>query len=165
MSDPVLDISLVQAALEVKLEEAAIAVNIGEAQVEVVQQEAVIAVEAAGPRGPQGDPGQGAAIEVPFSYGDATPEFLTTAQAGKLVYEVGILITTPFNGAGAALKIGSTLVTDGLMSQGENNPASAGTYETHPNVSFGGPAGVYLTIIPGAGASQGAGLITLIIQQ
>ena len=165
MPDPILDISLLETAVNVDVAEASLAIEIQEAVLEVSTQETVIEVEAAGPRGAQGEPGAGAGIEIPFAYGDATPSFLTTVAAGKLVYEVAILITTPFNGTGAALKIGNTLVPDGLMAEGENNPAEASTYVTHPNVSYVGPTGIYLTITPGAGASQGAGLITLIIQQ
>jgi len=160
--DPILDISILETAVNVDVAEMSLAIEMQEAVLEVSTQEAVIEVEAAGPRGAAGEPGTGAAIEVPFSYGDATPEFLMTVPDAELVQKVGILITTPFNGVGAALKIGSSLAPASLMAQGENNPAEAGTYETHPNVSYGAATGIYLTTTPGAGASQGAGVVTLI---
>lgn len=118
----------------------------------------------AGATGPAGPPGA-AAIEVAFSYGDATPVSAATALAGKLVYGVQIHIRVPFNGTGAALTVGDAGDTARLMAAVDNDPTAVGGYTTTPAYAYGSDTGVTLSITPGAGASQGAGILVLYIQQ
>lgn len=118
----------------------------------------------AGATGPAGPPGA-AAVEVAFAYGDATPVALTTALSGKLVYGVQIHIRVPFNGTGAALTVGDAGDTERLMAAADNDPASVGSYTTTPAYAYGSDTGLTLSITPGAGASQGAGVLVLYIQQ
>lgn len=107
-----------------------------------------------------------APLEIPFSWGDATPKLLALVATGKLVSEVSIILTTTFNGVGATLAIGSTgSPPEDLMARAQNDPAALATYRTNPNKVYGVATNIYLTIAPGAGASQGAGLVKLVIQQ
>ncbi|CAN5813981.1 hypothetical protein BH20PSE1_BH20PSE1_01020 [soil metagenome] len=59
---PILDIAILETAVNVDVAEMSLAIEVQEAVLEVSTQEAVIEVEAAGPRGPQGEPGVGAGI-------------------------------------------------------------------------------------------------------
>ena len=136
----------------------------------VVIERSVGGVVAAGQQGPQGligpqGPAGGAAIEVAFSYGDATPVAAATALTGKLVYGVQIHIRVPFNGTGAALTVGDVGDTDRLMAAADNDPTAIGGYTTTPAYAYGSDTGITLSITPGAGASQGAGILVLYIQQ
>lgn len=136
----------------------------------VVADRSVGGVVAAGQQGPQGlmglpGPAGGAAIEVAFSYGDATPVSAATALAGKLVYGVQIHIRVPFNGTGAALTVGDAGDTARLMAAVDNDPTAVGSYTTTPAYAYGSDTGLTLSITPGAGASQGAGVLVLYIQQ
>lgn len=136
----------------------------------VVADRSVGGVVAVGQQGPQGlmglpGPAGGAAIEVAFSYGDATPVSVTTALAGKLVYGVQIHIHVPFDGSAAALTVGDAGDTDRLMAAADNDPTTVGSYTTTPAYAYGSDTGLTLSITPGAGASQGAGILVLYIQQ
>lgn len=136
----------------------------------VVADRAVAGVVAAGQQGPAGATGPAgppgaAAVEVAFAYGDATPVALTTALSGKLVYGVDLHIRVPFDGSGAALTVGDAGNTARLMAANENDPTAAGSYTTTPVYAYGSDTGLTLSITPGAGASQGAGVLVLYIQQ
>ncbi len=136
----------------------------------VVVDRGVAGVVAAGQQGPQGlvgpqGPAGGAAIEVAFAYGDATPVAAATALTGRLVYGVQIHIRVPFDGIGAALTVGDAGDTDRLMAAADNDPTAVGSYTTTPAYAYGSDTGLTLGITPGAGASQGAGVLVLYIQQ
>lgn len=136
----------------------------------IVVDRSVGGVVAAGQQGPQGlmglpGPAGGAAIEVAFSYGDATPVSAATVLAGKLVYGVQIHIRVPFNGTGAALTVGDAGDTERLMAAADNDPSAIGGYTTTPAYAYGSDTGLTLSITPGVGASQGAGVLVLYIQQ
>lgn len=124
----------------------------------------IITEGAQGPQGPQG-PAGGATLEFPFSFGDATPATVTTALAGKLVYAVQLHIRTPFDGVGAALTVGDAAQTDRLMRASENDPFTTGSNTTAPAYAYGADTTVQLGIIPGAGATQGAGVLVLNVQR
>lgn len=144
--------------------ETAIDVEVIEQAVSVELRETAVEALLSGPRGQTGDTGQGAALEVPFAFGDSSPKPITIALAGKLVYDASILITETFDGAGAVLVLGDSSIPDRLIAASEDAPGALGTYTTHPNVAYMTSTGIFLTITPGAGATQGAGLLTLVIQ-
>lgn len=104
-------------------------------------------------------------VEVNFAYGDATPAAITTALAGKLVYGVSIHIKTPFDGIGAALTVGDAGQVDRLMAAAENAPGQVGSNTTTPALAYAVDTPLILSITPGAGATQGAGLIIIEVQQ
>lgn len=105
-----------------------------------------------------------AAVEINFAFGDATPSAITTAAAGKLIYGVSLHIKTPFDGTGAALTVGDAGQFDRLMTSAENDPYTVGGNESHPSYAYGTNTAVVLSITPGAGATQGAGVLILYIQ-
>lgn len=125
----------------------------------------VVTVGEAGPRGPQGPAGSSATgAQMNFAFGDATPVAVTTAFAGKAVYSVEVVITEPFDGVGAAITVGDSAVANRLMTAAENDPAVVGSHTTAPAWVYGVDTPVLLTITPGAGASQGKGVIIVSVQ-
>ena len=123
-----------------------------------------------GPPGPPGSiglpgPAGAASVEINFSFGDATPAAAATALANKLVYGVQIHIRTPFNGVGAALTVGDSAQPDRLMKANENDVLTIGANTTAPAHAYAINTSVLLSINPGAGATQGAGVLILGIQQ
>ena len=127
----------------------------------------ILEVAAQGPAGAMGLTGASGAgaVEIPFAFGDATPKTLVTAGAGKLAYRVAIHISTAFDGSGAALQIGDAGDPARLMAASQSSPGEAGSYETSPNHRYVGSTVLLLTITPGGGATQGAGIVTLQVQQ
>jgi len=132
----------------------------------VVTEEKAIVVVSLGEQGPQGPAGaDGNFIEVAFAYGDASPAVIATALAGKAVFQVGLHILVPFDGGAPELTIGDASNPDRLMAAHENDPTQVGSNTTAPAYVYGEDTELILTIVPGAGASQGSGLVTLSIQQ
>ena len=168
MTETAIDVSLVDLTTSVEVTDLAIDVEITEPTIQVTHDEVAVEVQHAGPAGPAGQDGVdgvGAALETNFAYGDATPKTIVAVAAGKFIYQVDLLITEAFNGAGASLQVGDIGMANRLMSAAENDPSTLGTYSTHPNVAYIGSTDVLLTIIPGAGASSGTGILRLLIQQ
>jgi hypothetical protein len=134
----------------------------------VPQRETVLVTTAtrgpAGPTGPQGASGTGGAVEVAFSYNDATPAALVTALTDKMVYSVVLFIEVPFDGTGASLTVGDAGDTDRLMTAAENDPTLVGAHESNPAHVYGTDTPLTLSIVAGAGATQGSGIALLYIQ-
>lgn len=114
-----------------------------------------------GPPGQKGDPGDSSAATgravVAFAFGDASPVPVFTPAANCTDILVRLVIDTPFDGAGAALKLGTPSQPEALMAAAHNDPTSAGGYEVAPDAALAAGTPIVLTIIPGAGATQGAG--------
>lgn len=125
--------------------------------VNLIEGLTVIDGAAQGQRGPAGTP----RIEVPFSFGDATPLTLFTARADKLIQQISVFINEPFDGLGPMLTIGDTDNPSSLMTAVENNPAEEAVYRVTPNLSYEADTQVLLFITPGPGASQGSGLVVV----
>lgn len=105
----------------------------------------------------QGAPGApGGFNSINFAYGDAT-RIILPAVVGKVVLAVNVNITTPFNGVGAQLSIGTLASPALLVASAQLDLSVATEFEINPNVRFGTATDIYLTITPGAGATQGAG--------
>ena len=158
------------AAVEIIQRKAVIEVQAPRAAVEIIQRKAVIEVQGSGPQGPIGATGatgaNGAGVtEIPFAFGDATPKTLLTVGAGKTVYGVAVHLYTGFDGTSPALQIGDAGDPARLMAASQNSPGDAGSYTTSPNHRYAGSTVLLLTITPGGGASQGAGIVTLQVQQ
>lgn len=131
----------------------------------VTMTEGVTVIDGAlqGQRGPQG--GQGPAgtprIEVPFSFGDATPLVLFTAIAGKLIERITMFVETAFDGESPTLTIGDADNPMLLMDSSENDPTEEAAYQVTPNFFYESNTQVLLFISPGLGASQGSGLVVI----
>ena len=133
-------------------------------------QSLAIAAGAQGPTGAQGaigpaGPAGAASVEINFAFGDATPAPVVTALAGKLIYGVQLHIKVPFDGAGAALVVGDAAQANRLMAADENDVLSIGSNTTAPAYAYAADTQILLSITPGAGATQGLGLLVLSIQQ
>lgn len=116
-----------------------------------------------GPQGPAGPSGTGVLPAIEFAYGDATPTILLTLPT-EGSYEImlcSLQIEEPFNGSGASITLGVAEDPDLLMRSDQNDPTQAITYETTPRVELPGGTNIILTIVPGAGATQGRGEFVL----
>jgi hypothetical protein len=116
-----------------------------------------------GPVGPQGSAGT-PRIEVPFSFGDATPAVLFTASAGKLIERVTLFIETALDGLSPSLTIGDADDPASLMNASENDPTEEAAYQVTPNLLYDEDTQIKLFISPGLGASQGSGLVVVEMQ-
>ena len=133
--------------------------------VDTVAEINVVTVGEAGPRGATGAAGPpGAGAQANFAYGDATPTPILTVTADKVVYSVELIITEPFDGTGASVTVGDAAVPDRLMATGENALTLVGSSTTAPAYGYGVDTPVLLSITPGAGASQGRGVIMIRVQ-
>ena len=119
-----------------------------------------------GPPGPQGIQGSAGTprLEVPFSFGDATPQALFTAQANKLIERITVFLKTPFDGLLPSLTIGDESDPSRLMGELENDPKEVAAYQVTPNLSYPSDTQVLLFITPGLGSSQGSGLVVVEMQ-
>ena len=98
-------------------------------------------------------------VVVPFAFGDASPVPIFTAPADCTDILARLVIDTPFNGVGAQLKLGTSASPELLLAAAHNDPATAAGYEAAPDASLTTGEAIVLTIIPGTGATQGAGRI------
>lgn len=99
--------------------------------------------------------------KIAFSWGDATPKPILTVSAGKTVFTAQIVITVPFNGVGAALRLGDAGDLGRLMSSSAIAPSIAAEWETNPGYTYSVDTQILLEITPGTGASQGSGFVIL----
>jgi hypothetical protein len=105
----------------------------------------------------KGAPGGGLQAPLNFAYGDASPDVVFTPAVDCELTDLALQITTPFDGVGASLKVGTIADPALLMDTWQNDPGSACIYETSPHQALSAGTAVRLTINPGTGASQGAG--------
>ncbi len=101
----------------------------------------------------------GGSTRFPFSYGDASPA--TVQSVVGLVATATIIITTPFNGAGAALSLGDAGNPQRLITTSQILPSIASEWVTNPGELYTVSTPIILTITPGSGASQGSGYVIL----
>lgn len=100
-------------------------------------------------------------IEVPFSWGDATPKLIAEIAPDRVITTATILILVPFNGLGASLMLGDSGMLDRLIATDQNDPTFLAEYETNPGYSYSIATELVLTITPGEGCNQGEGLVLL----
>lgn len=104
------------------------------------------------------------AIEVPFSYGDASPKILAQVPQDKVVLSSSMVILEAFDGVLSELSVGSLAQPDDIMSTTDNVAQIAATWSNTPNTVYSAPTDIYLTINNGSGATQGRGIIVINIQ-
>jgi hypothetical protein len=118
---------------------------------------------AMGVQGPQGEPGLsggGTISPIAFSYGDASSAVYIPSADGTLTV-ARLVITTPFDGAGAHLALGTLAVPGAALATTDSDPATAGEYEVTADLELSAGEALRLTITPGAAATAGAGLLYL----
>lgn len=97
---------------------------------------------------------------VPFDFGDATPKNILLIASNKVVEEVSIVITTPFDDITATLSVGDINDINRFISTSDNVPSTAGTYSTQPGSKYIVLSQVTLTISAGT-STQGSGLVII----
>ena len=113
-------------------------------------------------QGPPGVSNDGSYPAVSFNYGDASSVILVlTSSAPSEIMLVSLQIEQAFNGLGAQLMLGTLADPDLIMSATDNAPSVVATFEVSPRVELPAGTEVFLTIVPGTSASQGAGQIVL----
>lgn len=113
------------------------------------------------------DPGQGEGVlsfEWPFNWGDASPRGLFTLAAGKHVYEVKLVITTPFNGTAASVSVGDLGNLDRLLDEQESDVRMAETFEVAPAYAYNADTVLQLRITP-SDSTQGSGIVIITYQR
>lgn len=129
-------------------------------RVDVVEQPTIAKVGTnLGPPGPRGAPG-GSIPAIEFAFGDAPRVVFTPDAAGLLTY-ARVKYTEVFNGANPQLFAGTLADPDAAMPAAFNDPRSLEEYEYTPDIRLATGESIILTIVPGAGASAGAGILIL----
>lgn len=123
-----------------------------------------VRVSSPGPQGARGIPGSsgsGLIAPINFSYGDSSPANILVFSETSEVMSLSLQIEQPFDGAGAALSLGTAANPQELFAEAEVLPGTAATFEFSPRIEY--PAGtvLVLTITPGAGATQGSGQLVI----
>lgn len=147
----------------VKAGSTAVQVADGDVVSAIVDQSKAVKVASPGTQGQPGPAGAGITPPINFAFGDATPTPVLTAAVKSEVMLVSLQIETPFNGVGAAVKLGTAASPGLLMDTWQNDPSTANTYDVVPRVALAAGTQIVLTITPGAGASQGTGQFVLSI--
>lgn len=96
-----------------------------------------------------------------FGYGSPSPVLLQTVAAPTLLAALELDIRTPHNGLGPQLSIGQPGQPGRFMAVTENDPTFVAQYEVYPAIELWTGESIYLYITPGAGATQGAGVVKL----
>lgn len=128
--------------------------------VKTIDRPTVVHAGTPGLQGPPGTSAGGGIAPIAFSYGDAPGTVWTAPVAGSVVL-ARVTIDPAFNGAGAEVLVG-TAGTPGLLVDATRvDPSMVGDYELTPDVDLPAGTAVRITINPGSGASQGAGVLFL----
>ena len=100
--------------------------------------------------------------QLPFHFGDATPELVCEVPPGTIIDQVDIIIFTAFDGVGASLSVGSAGAGYiDLMATSDNYPADIGTFITTPGILYSADTLIYIQITPGSGATAGYGQVVI----
>jgi hypothetical protein len=114
-----------------------------------------------GTPGLQGIPGQSGGISVPpinFTFGEA-PHAVWPAPVNGTFTVARVEITEEFDGTGASISAGTQAQPSAVMPPELNNPYELGSYETAADFEVAQGGQLYITIVPGAGATRGAGTL------
>lgn len=115
-----------------------------------------------GPAGPAGANGDGQYPVIGFTFADASGVVMTINPDSDVeVTAVELEIETAFDGAGAALQLGTAGDPGLLMDPSQNDPGDVAVYASFPRVRVAAGTELVLTISPGTGASQGTGTIVV----
>lgn len=101
--------------------------------------------------------GLGYANRVPFTYLSGTL-LLQALLAGDLIDRAAVLITTPFDGVGGSVHLGTTVSPNLIFAPGDVTVGVANTYDNSALEAFSIPGFLQLVVVPGT-ATQGAGVL------
>ena len=118
-----------------------------------------------GPQGPAGAAGfSNGSTHIEFQWNNIATLPISVVTHSKLVIHCSIIITIPFNGAGASLQLGDAGNIGRLMGVAAVDPSAVAEYSVSPQVEYGSDTQINLTMNAGAGATQGAGLVVIEVQ-
>lgn len=99
-------------------------------------------------------------LEIPFTFGTASPLVITALRTTDRVVRSEVEITTAFDDPAAAVQLGVVGAPNTILTSEEADAQLIGTYRTMNVTSVGALANVILTLTP-AGSTQGAGVVRL----
>ena len=99
--------------------------------------------------------------EYSFTFATASPFILTPLRVGDRVLRAEVVIDTVFNGVGASLSLGTLALPGGILATTDIDVTILDTYRTLDRFQVAVTADLRLTIVPGAGATTGAGRVFL----
>lgn len=105
------------------------------------------------------NPDNGFRVVIPFAFGDASPVTIFTPPAGCTDILARVVIDTPFNGVGASIQLGTASSPGSLVPAGYVDPTTPAGYEAAPDKTMMAGTPIVLAIVPGTGATQGAGRV------
>lgn len=123
----------------------------------IARLEALVALALA--RGAAAGTAEETVVAVPFTFASGSPLILVPVMLGHVVDRVSVVIETTFDGAGASLQVGTAATPGLILATSDIDPTKLGTYTNHALFPFAAAANLELTITPGGGATQGAGLV------
>jgi hypothetical protein len=100
----------------------------------------------------------------PFSFGDASPLTLMNSSVGMMVLESTIYIENEFDGVGASLSLGDSGDSGRLVASSMVQPSVHAAYMNAPIFRYGTITPITLTIVPGAGATSGKGVVSILME-
>lgn len=104
-------------------------------------------------------PGTGEVVgKVNFAYNTPSPLTIINLAANDVLNVQAVVITTPFNGVGSSLRLGTVAAPNSILSSTQITPTVTATYETSEKQLINVPEIMRLTIVPGT-ATQGAGYV------
>ena len=102
-------------------------------------------------------------LTLEFSVGFANPTSqVTSILSGKEVIRAMVAVTVPWNGSGATLSIGTAPGGGQILPSGHIELTELAVFEEEV-FDVVGPTPVYLSVVPGIGASQGACVVRLTV--
>lgn len=121
----------------------------------------VVTLAVPGPRGANGS----GAITVPFEWNSITILPLLTAVAEKTVLRVEVCLVIPFDGTAPTLSVGDSLDHERLIPVIDIDPSLEATFSVNPGYRYSTATQINLYINSGSGASQGSGIVSIVMEQ
>lgn len=101
-------------------------------------------------------------VESPtVEFTDISPVAIATLAAGKRVLAVTVVISAPFDGAGANVTIGTIGTPDLIVAATDIDITTAGTYVVYPNYTALAPIDLKVFITPGVAESTGTLFVSI----
>jgi hypothetical protein len=97
-------------------------------------------------------------VSIPFSYATSSPLVLAQLLAGDIVDQVKVVVETGFDGAGAAIVLGTTQDPNLVFGPGDIFPGFVGDYESEQDFKIAQSTALVLTITS-AGSTRGSGFV------
>lgn len=100
-------------------------------------------------------------LEVPFSYSSVSPLVLTNLRPADRLMRSEVAVDVTFDGIGASLELGSASSPGAVFSTADIPVSIVDTCRTFARLEVVVQEDLVLTIVPGAGATQGSGRVFL----